>query len=43
MNGPAVGLGCGLALLSDLVLMAEGACLADPHVQVGLFAGDGGA
>ncbi len=43
VNGPAVGLGCSLALLSDLVLMAEGACLADPHVQVGLAAGDGGA
>jgi enoyl-CoA hydratase/carnithine racemase len=43
VNGPAVGLGCSLALLSDLVLMAEGAYLADPHVQVGLAAGDGGA
>ena len=42
-NGPAVGLGCSLALLSDLVLMAEGTYLADPHVQVGLVAGDGGA
>src|SRR5712691_4645512 len=35
VNGPAVGLGCSLALLSDMVLMAEGAYLADPHVQVG--------
>jgi enoyl-CoA hydratase len=43
VNGPAVGLGCSLALLSDLVLMAESAYLADPHVQVGLAAGDGGA
>jgi len=43
VNGPAVGLGCSLALLSDLVLMAEGTYLADPHVQVGLVAGDGGA
>ncbi len=43
VNGPAVGLGCSLALLSDMVLMAEGAYLADPHVQVGLVAGDGGA
>ena len=43
VNGPAVGLGCSLALLSDLVLLAEGAYLADPHVQVGLAAGDGGA
>ncbi|MCH5675577.1 enoyl-CoA hydratase/isomerase family protein [Streptomyces gilvus] len=43
VNGPAVGLGCSLALLSDIVLVAEGAHLADPHVQVGLVAGDGGA
>ena len=35
VNGPAVGLGCSLALLSDMVLMAEGAYLADPHVQGG--------
>ena len=42
VNGPAVGLGCSLALLSDLVLMAEGAYLADPHLQVGLVPGDGG-
>ena len=43
VNGPAVGLGSTLALLSDLVVMAEEAYLADPHVQVGLVAGDGGA
>ncbi|MFF5140033.1 enoyl-CoA hydratase/isomerase family protein [Streptomyces sp. NPDC013157] len=43
VNGPAVGLGCTLALLSDLVVMADDAYIADPHVQVGLVAGDGGA
>ncbi|MFJ1968166.1 enoyl-CoA hydratase/isomerase family protein [Streptomyces sp. NPDC087903] len=43
VNGPAVGLGCSLALLSDLVLIADDTYLADPHVQVGLVAGDGGA
>ncbi|WP_258563909.1 enoyl-CoA hydratase/isomerase family protein [Streptomyces himalayensis] len=43
VNGPAVGLGCSLALLSDLVLIADDAYIADPHVQVGLVAGDGGA
>jgi enoyl-CoA hydratase/carnithine racemase len=43
VNGPAVGLGCSLALLSDLVLIADDAHVADPHVQVGLVAGDGGA
>ncbi|MBW8793452.1 MAG: enoyl-CoA hydratase/isomerase family protein [Streptomyces sp.] len=43
VNGPAVGLGCSLALLSDLVVIADDAYVADPHVQVGLVAGDGGA
>jgi enoyl-CoA hydratase len=43
VNGPAVGLGCSIALLSDIVLMAQTAYLADPHVAVGLVAGDGGA
>lgn len=43
VNGPAVGLGCSLALLSDLVLMSADAHLADPHVLVGLAPGDGGA
>ena len=43
VNGPAVGLGCSLTGLSDLVLIEESAYLADPHVSVGLVAGDGGA
>lgn len=43
VNGAAVGLGCNLAVMSDVVLMAEGAHLADPHVSVGLTAADGGA
>jgi len=43
VNGPAVGLGCSLAVLSDIVLMSETAYLCDPHVAVGLVAGDGGA
>jgi enoyl-CoA hydratase len=43
VNGPAVGLGCSLAVLCDIVLIAETAFLADPHVSVGLVAGDGGA
>ncbi|WP_280402025.1 enoyl-CoA hydratase/isomerase family protein [Nocardia carnea] len=42
VNGPAVGLGCSLVSLSDIVYMAETAYLADPHVQVGLVAADGG-
>lgn len=43
VNGPAVGLGCSVALLSDLLIMGKGAYLSDPHVAVGLTAGDGGA
>lgn len=43
VNGPAVGLGCSLAMLCDVVLMADDAYLADPHVALGLVAGDGGA
>ena len=42
VNGPAVGLGCSLAALSDIVYMAESAHLADPHVLIGLVAADGG-
>ncbi|HLN16198.1 MAG TPA: enoyl-CoA hydratase-related protein [Acidimicrobiales bacterium] len=43
VNGPAVGLGCSVALFADLVYLAESAYLADPHVAIGLTAGDGGA
>jgi enoyl-CoA hydratase len=43
VNGPAVGLGCSIAIMADLVYMAESAYLADPHVAIGLTAGDGGA
>jgi len=42
VNGPAVGLGCSLVALSDIVFMAESAHLADPHVALGLVAADGG-
>jgi enoyl-CoA hydratase len=43
VNGPAVGLGCSIAVLCDVLLISETAYLADPHVAVGLVAGDGGA
>ena len=43
VNGSAVGLGASLALCCDIVYAAENARFADPHVQVGLVAGDGGA
>ena len=43
VNGPAVGLGCSVAIMCDLVLIADNAFMADPHVGVGLVAADGGA
>jgi enoyl-CoA hydratase len=43
VNGPAIGLGCSVAVMADIVYMAESAYLADPHVAIGLTAGDGGA
>ena len=42
VNGPAVGLGCTVAACTDIVLIADTAFMADPHVSVGLTAGDGG-
>ena len=43
LNGHATGLGASLALLCDIVLASEDAKIGDPHVSVGLVAGDGGA
>ncbi len=43
VNGPAVGLGLTLALLCDSTVMADDATIGDPHVSLGLVAGDGGA
>lgn len=43
VNGPAVGLGCSLASMCDVVLVEEQAYFADPHVALGLVAADGGA
>jgi enoyl-CoA hydratase/carnithine racemase len=43
VNGPAVGLGCSVAVSCDIVLIAESAFLADTHVDIGLVCGDGGA
>lgn len=42
VNGDALGLGATLALFCDIVYMAEGARIGDPHVQAGLVAADGG-
>jgi len=43
INGPAVGLGATIALFADVIYMGNTAQVADPHVRVGLVAGDGGA
>lgn len=43
MNGHAVGLGATLALLCDVIFASEKAKIGDPHVAIGLVAGDGGA
>jgi len=43
MNGHAVGLGATLALLCDVVFASDRAKIGDPHVALGLVAGDGGA
>jgi enoyl-CoA hydratase len=42
LHGPAVGLGASIALLCDAVVMGRSATIADPHVRVGIVAGDGG-
>lgn len=43
INGPATGLGATIALFSDVIIASEKARIGDPHVQVGVVAGDGGA
>ena len=41
INGPAAGLGMTIALLCDIMIMADEATIGDPHVNLGLVAGDG--
>lgn len=43
INGAATGLGATLAVYADIAIAAETAVIGDPHVKVGLVAGDGGA
>ena len=43
VRGPAIGLGCSLAVFCDFVYATPDAVFADPHVRVGLVAADGGA
>lgn len=42
VNGDGAGLGATIPLFCDVIVMAEGARLADTHVRMGLVAGDGG-
>lgn len=43
LNGSAAGLGATLALFCDVIFAADTARIGDPHVKVGLAAGDGGS
>lgn len=43
INGHAMGLGCTLALFCDVCFMSSHAKIGDPHVAMGMVAGDGGA
>jgi enoyl-CoA hydratase/carnithine racemase len=42
LNGAAIGAGANLALACDLVVASPDVRIADPHVRVGLVAGEGG-
>jgi enoyl-CoA hydratase len=43
INGVAAGLGATLALFCDVIYAADDAKISDPHVRIGVTAGDGGA
>lgn len=43
INGDAIGLGATLALFCDVSIATEDARIGDPHVDIGLVTGDGGA
>jgi len=42
LQGPAVGLGASIVGCCDIVVACRSARIADPHVALGLVAGDGG-
>ena len=42
LQGDAIGLGASIMLGCDLIVAARSARIADPHVKMGLVAGDGG-
>ncbi len=43
INGTAAQIGATIALMCDVIYMAEDALITDDHVRTGLTAGDGGA
>jgi enoyl-CoA hydratase len=43
VNGAAAGLGATVALCCDIVIASRNARIGDPHVKMGITAGDGGA
>jgi enoyl-CoA hydratase len=43
INGAAAGLGATIALFCDVIFMSDKAKIGDPHVKIGITAGDGGA
>ena len=42
LHGDAMGLGASIVLGCDIIVASRTARIADPHVKVGLVAGDGG-
>src|SRR5262245_27678683 len=42
LHGDAMGLGASVALGGDIIVACKSARIGDPHVKVGLVAGDGG-
>ena len=43
INGNCLGLGASVCLLCDITVIVDDAVIGDPHVKIGLSAGDGGA
>lgn len=43
INGPAIGAGCDLAMMTDMRIASEKASFAESFVQVGIVPGDGGS
>jgi enoyl-CoA hydratase len=41
VNGAAAGAGMAVAMLADVSIMAEDAWMVDPHIMLGIAAGDG--